>query len=218
MAGFDWRCDVCGTAGTGFQGPEAAEKSLWGHVAQCHQHKPPVPIRTDRNGLVDPSIFTDDQLRAECERRGLISGNLAIVDLTRASDTAIREEFCRRGLVDPLLKQATDRHRERIEHERDEAKRIGQLCVAQLEKTEADRDEWKCRAEAAEAKLTPGRLADAYSRLDRQERAAFRDIASLRHDSGTAVATKRPDESGPGIAAIPTEGHWVDPWDFLEDE
>jgi hypothetical protein len=55
-------------------------------------------------------------LRAECERRGVISGNLALVDLLRASDDSLRSECNWRWGEDDCLMAKT------LRHERDELK------------------------------------------------------------------------------------------------
>lgn len=88
--------------------------------------------------------LSDDELRAECERRKLISGDLAVVDLVRASDAAVRAEMCRRWPGSEAAKMWMA-----LSAERDHWKDVAEATSVNLRTSDARRDEWRAKAEAA---------------------------------------------------------------------
>lgn len=101
-----------------------------------------------RGGLVDPSIFTDDQLRAELQRRRPGRSFAPIgstVNISDFDDDALRAECERRW----------------------------GLNAGPYRELAAERDEWKRRAEAAEAVITrqtrPGTIGEVWARYERGE-------------------------------------------------
>lgn len=88
-----------------------------------------------------------------------------------------------------------------------------------------DRDEWKRRAEAAEELVKTDywqkRAIEAEDKLRGAESVGFmRGQAEMRERWSTFNAREiQAQERGPGISATPAPdtGHYVDPWDFLED-
>jgi hypothetical protein len=160
--------------------------ALRGCFADMAKFAEPVPVRTDRNGLVDPSIFTDDQLRAECERRG--------VDV---------HWYCGCGF-------SHEHEAVTVAHE--------QTCPESEVSLRRERDEWKRRAEAAEARdgytITPVELPSMTATEKRAfiEKADAIINAAMRgmKPSPEAVRAVLMNESGPGIAATPKRDDTLD--------
>ena len=122
--------------------------------------------------------ITDDQLRAEYERRGL-----DLEDFEYA--------FTCHGCGGTWSEFDTEAERDAADAKHDAE------CPRGLGALTRERDEWKRRADAAEKELAERRYMRGLQTYD--------EPAQL--------------ERGPGIASLRTdnEGHYVDPWDFLED-
>ena len=127
------RCP-CGYAETAETETGAEFKYKW-HLADRHV------------GPAAATSLTDDQLRAECERRGLGGASyLEFNAMSAARDAAIARAQAaerRADLIDPKLGE--------------------RYALALTERFEIvkDRDEWRCRAEAAEAESERRRLVIA---------------------------------------------------------
>lgn len=132
--------------------------------------------------------FTDDQLRAECERRGI--------------DT-----------MTPEMTKAWANDRDAYIRRADEAERRCSEWVESLKDMRNQRDEWKRRAEAAEALANAMPCSCEKCEATFHRRSA---IALARREPRPLAALSA--ESGPGIASKPppcTDGHWVLDEDLL---
>lgn len=174
------------------------------------------------------SFATDSQLRAECERRGMHFERAPMSelrkDLAEARKDARTFEGYLEGYVDLAKKHGLNTN----------------SCFESIDAALSERDEWKRRAEAAEAKLSKTVAIDW---ADARDMSGGGLIYRASHwDGGCKVCfappgascTKECDdnsvpndkvrpwsqrESGPGIAAKPVdEGHYIDPLDLLADD
>lgn len=115
--------------------------------AECRLHRSHIGIEYAWQWV------SDDQLRAECDRRKLISGDMAIVDLVRASDEGLRAECTRRHIgFDTIAQYANDPHL-KLREEAAHWKNCAGIAERHLAEAARERDEWKRRAEAAEAEI-----------------------------------------------------------------
>jgi hypothetical protein len=146
---------------------------------------------------------TDDQLRAECCRRGI---DTMTPEMT-AAWARDREQY--------LRKSTTHASDEELRAECERRWPPGEMAhfspVSEYMKLQAERDEWKARAETAAALLA----------IQPQVPFAGRVMTFVTTDGEncTTLGHARIGESGPGIAATkPTDEHWVDPLDLLADD
>jgi hypothetical protein len=163
--------------------------------------------------------LTDEQLRREMERRGLWTPTPA-----RFTDKELRDEGDRRtvgfwyGPPAAEVIRRLEADKAKLQKYTDEAKAAaqdagrvaGQPLVDFIRSLGRPNDEWKRRAEAAEAKL-----ADIEVRVAPGAHVATSEAGWFKRHGWLAECGPSAVESVSGRTA---DGHFVDPWDFLEDE
>jgi hypothetical protein len=165
------------------------------------------PIDANRKGLVDPTIFTDNQLRAECERRGVDVHWYCGCGFSHEDEavTVTHEQTC------PESEVSLRRERDALHEQLGDCVRLGVTLTK-------ERDEWKRRAEAAEARnsyaITP---VESPSMTTAEKRAFIEKAdaiinAAMRSmkPSPEAVRAVLMNEAGPGIAAMPKRDDTLD--------
>lgn len=149
-------------------------------------------------------------------------------DLRRAKRTLIADLDQQASIAAEWRKRAEAAEAKLGDRQLGEQPKMADLVTAVAARVDADDNNGAC--DVIDAQLFQERLADVNAlRGGRKLAADIRGaiVAALKRESSTfgpspveALLSRQLAERGPGIAAMPKPdtSHYVDPWDFLEDE
>lgn len=202
-ARFTWECSFCGRSSVGFLSSLARDEDHDAHLKSCEPHNAAMraPLSPADRALLDEALryCADDQLRAETARRGIE----ASATLGCFTDAELRAECERRKMAVVNIDGS-----------------VGTRYFAnwtERERIEAECDEWKRRAEAAEKIATWCQRCTGTGELGYAG-----PVCPACHGSGhfTRPFGEAPigalAESGPGIAAKPVPQS--EPLAFLDED